>query len=202
MTESHFESILDRNPSDWITRLLYADWLEEQGEHVRAKGQRWQAKERKFANSGYYWTDDGSMYYWTDKFWAEKHGIGNQHIHHDVWTLMPCDPEKKLLMHKNYNTRQDAEIALAEGLHRKGVVVEIPASSGKGEVMTEEQIDMIKTAKASLDLFNRIYGNDLPDHLIGPSERLLHVVNQCQHDFKGNLVSLGDVCSICGDEIC
>lgn len=69
------------------------------------------------------------------------------------------------------------------------------------EVMTQEQIDMIKTAKATLDLFNRIYGNDLPDQLIGPSERLLHVVNQCQHDFKGKTVSLGDVCSFCGDEI-
>jgi uncharacterized protein (TIGR02996 family) len=161
MTESYFESILDRNPADWDTRLLYADWLEEQGQHVRANGQRWQARERKFANSLYYrrnddglinyWADKfyaekhdignrhiphdvwalmscGLMFYWTDKFYAEKHDIGNRHIPHDVWASMPCDPENKLFMHKNYNTRQLAEIALAEGLNRKGIAVEMQPS--------------------------------------------------------------------------
>lgn len=39
----HFESLLDQNPADWTTRIIYADWLEENGEPVLAAGQRWQA---------------------------------------------------------------------------------------------------------------------------------------------------------------
>lgn len=34
----HFEAMLDADPEDWSTRLVYADWLEEQGEVVAAQG--------------------------------------------------------------------------------------------------------------------------------------------------------------------
>lgn len=36
------------NPTDWDARRVYADALEEAGEHVLANGQRWQARQRKW----------------------------------------------------------------------------------------------------------------------------------------------------------
>lgn len=35
------------NPEDWTLRLVYADYLEEHGFLVNAKGQRWQAENKK-----------------------------------------------------------------------------------------------------------------------------------------------------------
>jgi len=43
-----------------------------------------------------------------------------------IWKLIPCSSyAKKETGFKTYHTRQLAEIALAEGLNRKGVVVEM-----------------------------------------------------------------------------
>ena len=41
-----FERQLDDNPSDWVLRLIYADWLEEQGDNF-AEAQRWMAENKK-----------------------------------------------------------------------------------------------------------------------------------------------------------
>lgn len=38
-TEDDFQAALDADPSDWMTRLVFADWLEEQGD-PRADGYR------------------------------------------------------------------------------------------------------------------------------------------------------------------
>src|SRR5215510_9578888 len=38
-TEDDFQAALDKNPEDWQTRLVFADWLEERGD-VRAEGYR------------------------------------------------------------------------------------------------------------------------------------------------------------------
>lgn len=38
-TEESFNRMLDTDPTDWMTRLVYADWLEEQGD-PRATGYR------------------------------------------------------------------------------------------------------------------------------------------------------------------
>ena len=46
MRES-FEAELDRDPANWGLKLIYADWLEEQGEHIAARGQRWMAENEK-----------------------------------------------------------------------------------------------------------------------------------------------------------
>jgi uncharacterized protein (TIGR02996 family) len=121
MTESHFESILDQNPSDWDTRLLYADWLEEQGQHIRANGQRWQAKWEKcpeyLTNTGawgwaYYVYRDGLLYHPEVKKWTPEL----------IWNSIPYDYNPLI---KRYGTRQDAEIALAEGLRRRGIAIEM-----------------------------------------------------------------------------
>lgn len=38
-TEEDFQAALDKNPSDWQTRLVFADWLQERGD-PRAEGYR------------------------------------------------------------------------------------------------------------------------------------------------------------------
>jgi len=48
MTESHFESLLDRTPSDRDTRLLYADWLEDQGDIAAAEAIRYRCDIQKW----------------------------------------------------------------------------------------------------------------------------------------------------------
>ena len=47
MTRAAFEEMLDAKPADWTTRIIFADWLEEQGDHVAARGQRWMVRHRK-----------------------------------------------------------------------------------------------------------------------------------------------------------
>lgn len=42
-----FEQMLDANPADAPTRLVYADWLEERGD-VLCYGQRWMVEHRAF----------------------------------------------------------------------------------------------------------------------------------------------------------
>lgn len=42
-----FREQVDANPEDWNLRLVYADWLDEQGRDVEASGQRWQAANRR-----------------------------------------------------------------------------------------------------------------------------------------------------------
>lgn len=42
-----FEFSLSQNPADWELRLVYSDWLEENGDQVAAEGQRWQAANQK-----------------------------------------------------------------------------------------------------------------------------------------------------------
>lgn len=44
--DQHFERMLDADPRDWDTRLVYADWLEENGHEWRAASQRWMVAEQ------------------------------------------------------------------------------------------------------------------------------------------------------------
>ena len=45
-TREAFEQQLDANPSDWGTRMIYADWLEENNDDHGATVQRWMASEK------------------------------------------------------------------------------------------------------------------------------------------------------------
>jgi uncharacterized protein (TIGR02996 family) len=47
-TEEDFQRVLDRNPEDWQTRLVFADWLQEQDD-ARAEGYRALAVLRRIA---------------------------------------------------------------------------------------------------------------------------------------------------------
>ena len=40
-TRAALEAALDQSPADWDLRLVYADFLEDLGETVLARGQRW-----------------------------------------------------------------------------------------------------------------------------------------------------------------
>lgn len=68
----HFIAALDANPSDQVTRAIFADWLEEHGDGeadlVLAAGLRWMVVRNKcpgkavgiFGNVGWnWWFDDG-----------------------------------------------------------------------------------------------------------------------------------------------
>ena len=62
MTRDDFEHKLDNNPEDWELRLIYADWLEEQGDNF-AETQRWMAEHQKCAfqnKTVWHWWDEES----------------------------------------------------------------------------------------------------------------------------------------------
>jgi uncharacterized protein (TIGR02996 family) len=65
--ESAFQAALDADPSNHDLRLVFADWLEEQGDW-RAIGYRWMGRHRKFP----YRTSRTSD--WWDIRWREKLG--------------------------------------------------------------------------------------------------------------------------------
>lgn len=96
----HFIAALDANPSDQVTRAIFADWLEEQGELVLAAGLRWMVTNGKWPARcilglwGWYWLVE----------YDEEYCLGGLGI--DVF------PFKR--------TRQEAEIALSEALTHGG----------------------------------------------------------------------------------
>ena len=48
LTNPAFEAALDADPSDQVTRAVYADWLGERGEEVYAAGLRWMVENNRF----------------------------------------------------------------------------------------------------------------------------------------------------------
>lgn len=60
-----WRTAIEADPLDWERRAVFADWLDEHGDPVRAFGQRWQATEKKSC----YWKPD-QLTRWG---WAENH---------------------------------------------------------------------------------------------------------------------------------
>lgn len=63
-TEDDFQAALDANPADHVTRLVFADWLQERGdpraEGYRALGMLWKKPQRGVRRNelwGYTWVD-------------------------------------------------------------------------------------------------------------------------------------------------
>lgn len=54
-TEDDFQKKLDANPDDWQTRLVFADWLEEQGD-PRAEGYRALGVRRLYPGASKTWS--------------------------------------------------------------------------------------------------------------------------------------------------
>jgi uncharacterized protein (TIGR02996 family) len=64
VTGDSFEQALDERPDDWTLRLVYADWLDDQGEHALARAQRWLAQEHKCPANRSFVTEDGPRCVW------------------------------------------------------------------------------------------------------------------------------------------
>jgi uncharacterized protein (TIGR02996 family) len=63
VTGESFEQALDERPDDWASRLVYADWLDDQGEYALAQAQRWMAGQHK-CPEGSFVTAAGPRFVW------------------------------------------------------------------------------------------------------------------------------------------
>lgn len=61
MDREAFERALDERPDDWGLRLVYADWLLEQGEYDLETAQRWMAENERTP-----WSFDNGEYCWSN----------------------------------------------------------------------------------------------------------------------------------------
>jgi len=98
-----FESTLDVDPEDWVQRLVYADFLEEQGEYEAAEGQRWQATKRRHPERM-----SGSFFWWHPRF----RPVGPGNISRTLMGALGFHAASFAC----YPTRRDAEAALAQAL--------------------------------------------------------------------------------------
>ena len=112
--ESAFHRGLDLTPTDWPLRLVYADWLEEQGRLNEAFAQRWMAQEQKrprFYHKFQQWV-------WYDEWQVTSRIDQMSDLTSIVWRLLPeaeIDQGRKA-----YHTRQEAEFALVQALAGQG----------------------------------------------------------------------------------
>lgn len=100
-----FERLLDENPADWETRLIYADWLESEGDDF-CECQRWMAENQKCPLNA------AGQYRW--QYSAGQHGLRNTKLlHYTVGTELYVE------MVKYHPTRQAAERWLHEQLTKQ-----------------------------------------------------------------------------------
>jgi len=118
-----FERALDRRPNDWATRLVYADWLEENGEPVLAAGQRWQARYKKRPHC-----DRGDRWEKAEGHWRVRvRWRWSNCPHHErsgLWRVLGGKKIWHLLVTKygyGHVSRAEAERALAMALWEAGV---------------------------------------------------------------------------------
>lgn len=118
ITASDFERQLDTNPRDWLCRLVYADWLDEQGETGAAAAQRYMTANEVTPVS------DDALDEWG--WWAVGPGDAPGHVTYpghelpnEVFGRLPRPPYYDGLWWKNYADRQAAEAALAAALGKR-----------------------------------------------------------------------------------
>lgn len=86
-----FEKALSLDPADWATRLVYADWLEDQGDAVGGVGQRWQGEMRRcpaLAGAGAAYTAGGALpmnWQWMWHMGYQNAGADGPHSAPFVW---------------------------------------------------------------------------------------------------------------------
>jgi uncharacterized protein (TIGR02996 family) len=109
-----FEAALDADPDDWSLRLVYADWLDENGDADLARCQRWMAANRKrpvCRPPAFLHVADG----WD---WS----LGNESLMYGIprhlgkWMPWPGPSESS---YREYPTRRAAERALATALSKQ-----------------------------------------------------------------------------------
>ena len=116
MTRDAFEERLELNPANWDLRLIYADYLDDLGEHILAYGQRWQAREEKFAYKMIY-GDKSSVEY---LFWNASHFPNPNHpestIAENVFNGL-CKKLSWLQACEHYETNAAADASLARSVY-------------------------------------------------------------------------------------
>jgi uncharacterized protein (TIGR02996 family) len=104
-TEDDFQAALDANPTDWQTRLVFADWLDEQGD-PRGPGYRALGMMRNVPD---HFPDSGPAWTW----WKGALGLCRRdYLSADWWELL-AGGEKDSEMTREYLTRRAAEDAAA-----------------------------------------------------------------------------------------
>lgn len=76
-TEDDFHRALDKNPQDWHTRLVFADWLQDRGD-VRAAGYRAIAAQQRRPLEGTHGTLNKQGWWW------HCPGTGTRACHNDI----------------------------------------------------------------------------------------------------------------------
>ncbi len=107
ITEETFQSDLDTNPANHGLRLVFADWLEEQGD-PRAEFYRWLGRNQVApVNAVFFNTSDSWEWFWA---W-------NQECTEDIQTsCLPISMNHATAygINDSFATRRDAEEALAK----------------------------------------------------------------------------------------
>lgn len=112
-----FEAMLDADPAAWHVRLAYADWLEERGEQDAADGQRWMAENNKHPyDSTEFWAPDRWDWWWGGR--RVYTPSGHDDLPLPVWSALRQKPHHIFPKVKSFQTRRDAEAALAAALAR------------------------------------------------------------------------------------
>ncbi len=134
MNLTAWDKLFTESPDDWDSRLVYADWLEDEGLSVLATGQRWQAAHKRHPavdlRSETYEYHPHSVPNWktiqlrppTYNWYSYDYlPLGYYTVTSGVWMLL-IDELRDLVFHYHYHyviysTRHGAEAALAEALH-------------------------------------------------------------------------------------
>jgi uncharacterized protein (TIGR02996 family) len=104
-TEDDFQAALDANPSDWQTRLVFADWLDERGD-LRGPGYRALGMMR---NAPDHFFDGGHAWTW----WKGSPALyRREYLSADWWELLTGGDEDSE-MTREYLTRRAADDAAA-----------------------------------------------------------------------------------------
>lgn len=117
--ESAFQAALDANPEDHVTRLVFADWLEERGD-PRGEGYRALGVGRK-------WPSVSEARWETNEWWHSFWHVNYKHPYSMIdedWSALWLEPLKEGLTHEErmqlmairpfgYRTRREAEDAAA-----------------------------------------------------------------------------------------
>jgi uncharacterized protein (TIGR02996 family) len=86
ITEAEFQAALDADPSDWVTRLVFADWLAEQRD-PRAEGYRALGMNRR---APYPFTG-GRVWTWLNRSLSKQYGNETRRAFAKVGAILPDD---------------------------------------------------------------------------------------------------------------
>lgn len=116
-TEDAFYQTLEADPADVVTRLVFADWLEDQNppRRVEANGQRWQVRNQQWplffrgTSTWDWWKSFGAYHPPLHDGWFEAA------LPLDIWLAL-TDWTDRGNSYVEYSTLRNAETALALAL--------------------------------------------------------------------------------------